>query len=75
MQTIRKIYKSFIRAILGHEFCTIHIDAKGNRKWFHSETLEDAIEWASCALNEDQVRIVDRNGYIVAMRNKVANYC
>lgn len=71
LNTIRKAFASIIRAIAGHEYRTIHIDSKGNRKVFHSTNLEDAIEWVSCALNEDQVKIIDRNGYLVAMRARI----
>ena len=71
LQTLTRSYKALIRAIAGHEYRTIHIDAKGNKKWFHSETLEDAIEWASCALNEDQVQIIDRSGYFVCSRARI----
>ena len=71
LQTISRSYKAIIRAIAGHEYRTIHIDSKGNRKWFHSATLEDALEWASCALNEDQVQIICRNGYLVAERRAI----
>lgn len=71
LQTLTRSYKALIRAIAGHEYRTIHIDAKGNKKWFHSETLEDAIEWTSCALNDDSVMIIDRNGYFVAGRDSI----
>ena len=71
LQTLTRSYKAIIRAIAGHEYRTIHIDSKGNRKWFHSATLEDALEWAGCALNEDSVMIIDRNGYFVAGRGRI----
>ncbi len=71
LQTLTRSYKALIRAIAGHEFYCVHIDSKGNRKWFHSATLKDALEWASCALNEDQVKITDRNGYLVAGRGAI----
>lgn len=71
LQTIRKTYAAMIRAIAGHEYRTIHIDSKGNRKVFHSTNLQDAIEWVSCALNEDQVKIIDRSGYLVAGRGAI----
>ena len=71
LQTITRSYKAIIRAIAGHEYRTIHIDSKGNRKVFHSTNLQDAIEWASCALNEDRVIIICRNGYFVAERARI----
>lgn len=71
LQTIARSYKSLIRAIAGHEYRTIHIDNKGNRKVFHSTNLQDALEWVSCALNEDQVKIICRNGYFMAGRARV----
>lgn len=72
LQTLIRSYKTLIRAIAGHEYRTIHIDSKGNRKVFHSTNLQDAIEWVSCALNEDQVKIIDRSGYLVAGRARIA---
>ena len=71
LQSLRKAYASIIRAVAGYEYRTIHIDSKGHRKWFHSATLEDALEWASCALNEDSIMIIDRNGYFVAGRDSI----
>lgn len=71
LQPLTRSYKTLIRAIAGHEYRTIHIDSKGKRKWFHSATLEDALDWASCALNEDSIMIIDRNGYFVAGRDRI----
>lgn len=71
LQTIRKALASIIRAIDGHEYRTIHIAPDGKRKVFHCTTMQDAIEWVSCALNEDQVKIIDRDGYLVAMRDRI----
>lgn len=71
LNTIRKAFALIIRVIAGHEYRTIHIAPDGKRKVFHCTDLQDAIEWVSCALNEDQVKIIDRNGYLVAMRNGI----
>lgn len=71
MHTITNIYKVLIRAIAGHEFYVWHIDTMGRSKVFPCTTMQDAMEWASCALNEDQVKIVDRSGYLVASRARI----
>lgn len=71
MQVLRKAYKSAVRAIMGYEYRTVHIDNKGKRKVFHCTTLADAQEWVSCALNDDTVKITSRDGYLVAQRNAI----
>lgn len=71
LQTIRKAITSITRALMGYEFRTVHIAPDGKRKVFHCETMQDAIEWVSCALNEDQIKIIDRNGYLVASRARI----
>lgn len=71
LQTIRKACAATIRAIAGHEYRTIHIAPDGKRKVFPCTNLQDAIEWVSCALNEDHVKIIDRSGYLVASRGAI----
>lgn len=71
LQTLTRSYKALIRAIAGHEFYVWHIDTMGRSKVFPCTTMQDAMEWVICALNEDQVKIVDRSGYLVASRARI----
>lgn len=71
LQTLTRSYKALIRAIAGHEFYVWHIDTMGRSKVFPCTTMQDAMEWTRCALNEDQVKIICRNGYLVCSRDRI----
>lgn len=64
---MQSIVTFILRALYGGRFAVHHI-SKGTRKVFWCDTWQDAIEWASCALNEDTVRIVHYDGIILAQR-------
>lgn len=64
-------YKVAIRSILGHEFTVWHCDSDGDVKVFHCKTYQEAHAWVSCALNCSVVKIINRQGYLVAMRDSV----
>ena len=57
------------RVLFGGTFKVSHIDCTtGKRKVFWCDRWHDAIEWVSCALNEDRVTVTDTAGYILAVR-------
>lgn len=57
------------RVFYGGSYKVAHIDAiTGKRKIFWCDTLTDAIEWVSCALNDDTVTVTDTAGFVLAQR-------
>ena len=42
--------------------------ATGKRKCFWCNTWQDAIEWVSCACNDDRVTVTDTAGFVIAAR-------
>lgn len=60
----------FINKILfGGTYKVDHIDSTtGRRKVFWCCTWQDAMEWVSCALNDDSVTVTDTAGFVVAQR-------
>lgn len=53
----------------GGVYKVVHVDAcTGKRKVFWCNTWQDALEWTTCALNEDAVIITDYLGYTIAQR-------
>ena len=64
--------KFFNRFFFGGSYKVTHIDtATGKRKVFWCDTWEDAIEWVSCALNNDTVTVTDTAGFLLAQRKWV----
>lgn len=63
--------KLFNRIFFGGSFKVAHIDAAtGKRKVFWCDTWADAIEWVSCALNEDTVTVTNTMGFVLAVRSR-----
>lgn len=61
--------KFFNRIFFGGSFKVAHIDAAtGKRKVFWCDTWADAIEWVSCALNDDTVIVTNTAGFVLAQR-------
>lgn len=53
----------------GGTYKVAHIDsATGKRKVFWCCTWQDAIEWVSCACNDDRVTVTDSSGFVLATR-------
>lgn len=60
------------RFLFGGSYKVAHIDAiTGKRKVFWCDAWQDAIEWVSCALNDDFVTVTDTSGFVLAQRNGV----
>lgn len=72
MKKIQNLYKAAMRLVFGYEFTCWHKDLDGTQKVFHCETLQDAMEWAACALNDSAVTVIDRSGYFVCKRFPIA---
>lgn len=61
--------KFFNRILFGGTYKVAHIcSTTGKRKIFWCDTWEDALEWASCALNCDKVTVTDTMGFVVASK-------
>lgn len=58
------------RILFGGSYKVAHIDSiTGQRKAFWCNTWQDAIEWVSCAVNEDRVTVTDTAGLVLAQRS------
>ena len=56
------------RFLFGGAYKVTHWDSEGKSKAFWCDSWEDALEWASCALNCDCVSITNTTGYVLAER-------
>ena len=57
------------RVLFGGTYKVAHIDSTtGKRKVFWCCTWQDAIEWVSCACNDDRVTVTDTAGVVIAAR-------
>ena len=63
----------FINKILfGGTYKVVHIcSITGKRKVFWCDTWQGALEWVSCACNDDRVTITSKEGYMLASRDAV----
>ena len=69
MLKIVNILTAFIlQALYGGVYACWHVANDGTKKVFWSNTLEDAMQWAACCLNDDTVKIVRYDGQLIAMR-------
>lgn len=62
------IHRLILQALYGGAYACWHIANDGTRKVFWTSTLEDAMQWAACCLNDETVKIVRYDGELVAMR-------
>ena len=59
----------FNRILFGGTYKVAHIcSATGKRNVFWCNTWQDAIEWVSCACNDDRVTVTDTAGFVIAAR-------
>lgn len=57
------------RILFGGSYKVAHIcSTTGKRKCFWCDTWQDAIEWVSCAINDDRVTVTDTTGFVLAQR-------
>jgi hypothetical protein len=57
------------RIFFGGSYKVVHIcSTTGKRKCFWCDTWQDAIEWVSCAVNDDRVTVTDTAGFVLAQR-------
>ena len=57
------------QVLYGGTYKVVHIDrTTGKRKVFWCNTWQDAIEWVSCACNDDRVTVTDTAGFVIAAR-------
>ena len=62
------IHRLILQAMYGGMYACWHVANDGTKKVFWSNTIDDAMEWAECCLNEDTVKIVRYDGQLIAMR-------
>lgn len=62
------VFRAIVRAIFGPEYYIHFIGANGTKYTKFAHNLPDALEWLSCGLNDERVKIVSRAGYFVAQR-------
>lgn len=63
------IMKFLNRILFGGSYKVAHIcSITGKRKCFWCDTWQDAIEWISCAINDDRVTVTDTSGFVLAQR-------
>ena len=69
MLKIVNILTAFIlQALYGGMYACWHVANDGTKKVFWSNTLDDAMEWAECCLNDETVKIVRYDGELIAIR-------
>ena len=69
MLNIVNLFTAFIlKAMYGGVYACWHVASDGSRKVFWTNTIEDAMQWAACCLNDEIVKVVKYNGELVAMR-------
>ena len=69
MLKIINILTAFIlQALYGGAYACWHVASDGSQKVFWTNTLEDAMEWVACCLNDETAKVVKYNGELVAMR-------
>ena len=68
LKTITIIHRFILQVLYGGVYACWHVANDGSRKVFWTNTLDDAMEWAACCLNDETAKIVKYDGELVAMR-------
>ena len=69
LKIITIIHHFILQALYGGVYACWHVASDGSKKVFWTDTLEDALQWAACCLNDETAKVVKYDGELVAVRH------